>query len=138
MLNRVAFGYSASVATSRPMVASSCLECWQFGILHWHALMHVPHQECALHKLSFGCLDFVCTGFVPGQCPLSLAGSTQTGSFGRGKRTQAFGGHCIIAAAKRQRCQIQISSSICFGGQCISQCRRTGMDRSCLVRQRVR
>ena len=122
VLGCLAFGHGTSVATSQPLVSFSYLDCWQFGRLNGCALVLAARQQRSLHQLSFGGFDFVWAGFVACQCPLSLAGPTQTRSFDRGKRTPTFGAHCILASAEFKRCEIQVSSSICFGGQCIPQC----------------
>jgi hypothetical protein len=78
VLGCLAFGHGTSVATSQPLVAFCCPDCWQFDRLSWRALVLAARQQLSLHKLSFGGFDFVWAGFVAGQCPLSLAGSTQT------------------------------------------------------------
>lgn len=128
VLDCLAFGHGTSVATGQPLVAFCCPDCWQFDRLSWRALILAARQQLSLQKLSFGGFDFVWAGFVACQCPLSLAGPTQTRSFDRGKRTHTFGDHCVLASAEFKRCEIQVSSSICFGGQCIPQCRGAGVD----------
>jgi hypothetical protein len=128
LLDWMAFGYGASVATSQPVVAFSHADDWLLGNLSWRTRMLSERSKFSFHEMSPKCFDCAWVGFVACQCALSLAGSTKTESADRGKRTFAFGGHCVIASAERKQSEIQVSSSIRVGGQPIPKCRGARVD----------
>ncbi len=97
VLKRMDFGHCASFATSQPVATFSRSDCWLFGILIRLDDILCARKKFSFHKMSSERFDCFWFGFVACQCPLSLAGSTQTGPFDRGKRNQAYRDHCFLA-----------------------------------------
>ena len=110
VLDWMAFGYGASVATSQPVVTFSHTDGWLFGNLSWRTRMLSERSKFSFHSKSSKCFDGAWALFVACQCPLSLAGSTKTKSSDRGKRTLDSGGHCLLATAEGNQSEIQVSS----------------------------